>query len=698
MMNILHNVSNKVFFYIILPIIFFFIGFYLKLLLGINVDFYYGFSQLIFLLSISLIFISITLNIIYKKNTYFYLFSILLISCSSIGLLTSIINADLINTRWLSFGRFDVNDSNDYLNESKNFLINKEFYSPKGRILYPIFYSGLLKIFSLNSTIIQIALALICAIVSFTTSLFIAKKLGGLCAVLSSYFSADFLHENLGGNCTELIGFILGSVSFIYFYRAFLEKKLNIYNLALFFFALILAFVFRPAPIIIFPVFIIGFFILFHGQLKTREKFFKLLMTPLIIFITIFSMNAVLKQKYSKESPSGFNNVIDSWYATVELGRFIKEDKYHQIPPQLWTKIYKDNPSLNKLRGKDFSQEKNKIFINKVLNEPVNLIIGSAYLIKQFFIVPYSYWDPHHNTTSFMFIDFLHVRVLILALFIIGIVSGIFNYFFEKDKRSLFLSLIGIGIIFSQPFIYGGESRTSAAIINYYILVIFNVITLKKLFFKIFKNYSYKINNYASFTKIVDDKALVYNSNAVCILVIFVIMSSFLLPNIGKINSEYVDSFCLDRDKKKINVVFHSSSGFNLAKNLNADDLRYNYGIDHFLDILSDQIIMLNSYTPLSINTKNFRNNLSYLTKEDMINRDKFPWITNFFFLSTPRIFGLDEYMLNKYEDLFRIFSQGGGFFISPFNLDDNEDIGMVVIPSKMVKNGINNLTICKLK
>ena len=81
-----------------------------------------------------------------------------------------------------------------------------------------------------------------------------------------------------------------------------------------------------------------------------------------------------------------------------------------------------------------------------------------------------------------------------------------------------------------------------------------------------------------------------------------------------------------------------------------------------------------------------------------MINRDKFPWITNFFFLSTPRIFGLDEYMLNKYEDLFRIFSQGGGFFISPFNLDDNEDIGMVVIPSKMVKNGINNLTICKLK
>ena len=62
----------------------------------------------------------------------------------------AIIQLDLISTRWLSYGRFDINDADDYYSKLPvEMIIQNEFYSAKGRIFYPIFYAGLMKLFNL---------------------------------------------------------------------------------------------------------------------------------------------------------------------------------------------------------------------------------------------------------------------------------------------------------------------------------------------------------------------------------------------------------------------------------------------------------------------------------------------------------------------------------------------------------------------
>ena len=58
-----------------------------------------------------------------KKLVYAVL---LIISASIIGVLLAIIQLDFISTRWLSYGRFDINDSDDYFSNSSEFLIKKE--------------------------------------------------------------------------------------------------------------------------------------------------------------------------------------------------------------------------------------------------------------------------------------------------------------------------------------------------------------------------------------------------------------------------------------------------------------------------------------------------------------------------------------------------------------------------------------------
>ncbi len=259
----------------------------------------------------------------------------------------------------------------------------------------------------------------------------------------------------------------------------------------------------------------------------------------------------------------------------------------------------------------------------------------------------------------------------------------------HRDKRSLFLSLLGLSIIFSQPFIYGGESRTSASLIMYYSLIIFNILTFVKLSFN-YKSINSKLsNNMSCLKRIINERVIVLYSNFALALLFFIILIAIFAPKFEPTKIA-ADSYCPD-NKKKINIAFHSASGFNLSKDLNKVSLKNSYGIDHFLNVLSNQIIMLNSYRPLSIN-------LPYLSKDDIKNRDRFLWLTRLFSLSTPRVYGLDDFMLNNYIDLFSVFSQGGGFFIKPFNLDDESEIGMIVIPTEMIKNGINNLPICKTK
>ena len=75
-----------------------------------------------------------------------------------LGIVLAIIQNDIINTRWLEFGRFPINDATDYFDQSVQYLFENELYSKKGRVIFPILYAGLLEGLDLNISKIQFLL------------------------------------------------------------------------------------------------------------------------------------------------------------------------------------------------------------------------------------------------------------------------------------------------------------------------------------------------------------------------------------------------------------------------------------------------------------------------------------------------------------------------------------------------------------
>ncbi len=108
----------------------------------------------------------------------------------------------------------------------------------------------------------------------------------------------------------------------------------------------------------------------------------KVFITPFFALFFIIFLDLILRSFYSPNSPTTFINAIDSWYATIELGKYIKEDKYHQIQSQMWTLIYEHHPRLLNTIGDEFTNYKIKIFINRLFSEPASFLIGSLFLIK----------------------------------------------------------------------------------------------------------------------------------------------------------------------------------------------------------------------------------------------------------------------------------------------------------------------------
>ena len=89
-------------------------------------------------------------------------------------------------------GMFDINDADDYFSNSSELLIKKQFYSAKGRILYPIFYTGLMKVFNFNTLNIQIFISLICSITVYFTAYKIKKKFNYFGSLFYCCLSLDF--------------------------------------------------------------------------------------------------------------------------------------------------------------------------------------------------------------------------------------------------------------------------------------------------------------------------------------------------------------------------------------------------------------------------------------------------------------------------------------------------------------------------
>ena len=129
----------------------------------------------------------------------------------------AIVQNDMINTRWLELGTYPINDAGDYFSQSLQYLFENEVYSIKGRIIFPIINAGLLGVFKLDLSSIQLLVTFLLATITFCATLIVYKNYGYKYSLLFSSISLDYVLEHVGGVCTEVIGYIL-ALRHLYFF------------------------------------------------------------------------------------------------------------------------------------------------------------------------------------------------------------------------------------------------------------------------------------------------------------------------------------------------------------------------------------------------------------------------------------------------------------------------------------------------
>ena len=629
-------------------IISFYLGYTSKSIIDWNYDIYYFYSQLIVIFSIVLSIINIFLRH-YSFNKYLQLLGISLISSFSLAIILVIVQDDLIHTRWLELGSFAKDDAQDYIQQAVKYLFNGSFYSPKGRVIYPILYSGFLGTFELNTHIIQIIVTFLTVLVTFYAAILIHNKYGYIYAILFAALASDFLHEHVGGVCTENIGYILGGTAFVFFIKFINTENKNLYFFILSLLLLFIGFIIRPSIIFIIPAICLWSFIYVFKYSKVKAG--GLILSCLLLFIMVIQVNNFIIENKSPDTPKEFSNAYDSWYATGELGKYSLEGNYDKLPPQLWSKIIQDHPYLGELSESEVAKQKKSILYNSLLESPENFVVGSIIQMIKFYEVSSAFEERYHNTAGFLHIEFYLFRIFILFLFTLGGILSIYQFIrYNNCDLSLF-GLLFLSVILSQPFLYGGEARTAATV-----LLFLNYIII------------YGLYNLVEFIKSKKDTK-------------YIIVDFQLRHN----NNKVEETLSCPEGYTLKNIVFNDKSGFYIN---NSKSNRQIYQKD-FSDVLD-------YYSDLTVLGRNIGFSIELtLTNKDINKRDSFKFLKYLTSLSDKRIFELSLKQQNYLILMGDVYLSGGGFFIKPIDIELQSIESLIILREDMMKKGFNNINTC---
>lgn len=670
-------IQNKFNYLLILcPLLFFYLGYKSRVFFDWNFDIYFSHSFLIFLITILLVTIDQIFKS-YKFNNYVRFITLIVFTTSFLPLFLSIIQNDLVNTRWLELGLFATGDAVDYVNQSINYIHENEIYSKKGRIIFPIIYAGLLAELDFNTSLIQLIITFFLSISTFCTAILIYKYYGYNYAIIFSGLSIDYLVEHLGGACTELIGYIFGACAFVFFMTFKKEKKINYFYF--FFFFILIAYLIRPSfPFLLPAIFIWSFLFIKKSNLIKRANIF--FIATFAIFTFIFMSNNIILQTKSPQSPKVFGNIYDSWYATHELGKYYNEGKYDKLPSLLWTRIIEDNPDINSLKGDQEVKRKKDIIFESLINNPENYLIGSLLQIVKFFEVSKKYEERYHNSSGFLHIEFYFYRIFVLCIFFIAGVFSVYNYIFNKNFRGLLSGLILFSILISQPFVFGGDARTSAPVIFFlnYVIIKF-IFDVNCYFFKINKSHIYES----------------YNNNIYSLLLLCPIIGiSYFFLN-GMTNKY---DFFNEHNKRQIicpmnfietKIIFNNESGFYL--NSSKSDL---------LEKQKSFTDFYNQMANIAILEMQYGKEVSFdrLSKKEILKLDKFKYITPFLSFIDTRLLSNTNRGNLIFQTLANQYLNGGGYFINPINKQSGKLEGLIILNKNNIKKGLNDLSVCLKK
>ena len=661
-----------------LPIIFTYLGYEAKNIFDLNIDIYYLHSVLLIIILIFLLNLDFFFKK-YKANKYLRVFGLSLLSSSVFGVAISIIQVNLINTTQLELGRFAINDASDYLNQSIDYLYSKDFYTDKGRVIFPILYAGFLGELKLNTTLIQIIITLLASIITFCSAICLNKYYGYFSALLFTSLSVDFLFEHIGGTITETIGYLLGSAAFIFFLKFINLNKDKFVYFIFFIIFLLLAYLVRPSYPIFIPFILLWSFIYIRKRniLKTYQFF---LITFSILFL-ITSTNKLLIYKKSPSSAEEFGNVYDSWYATHELGKFFLDEDYEKLPPTLWTKIIEDNPELKNLQGKDRVEKKKEIFFRSFKTGSENYIVGSFLQILKFFEVSFIYEERYNNTAGFLHIDFVFYRILIIVIFTFSGLTSLYIFLKKKNIEQVLPGIIFISVLLSQPFIFGGEARTAAPVIMFLNLVVIAPILKLKDLLKL-----KKLVNLSQVSKIQFNMISLNSSISSVILFLFFIFYKGLNNNFDYMREEYNPKIeCIEGYISK-KITFNSNSGFYINSKNKSKTNKQNDFSDYLKYIIDLNNIHIKNGIDLG---------LIGVTKEEAIKKNKFKILDPLLKTSDGRLLRLSDRERKLFSILGRQYLSNGGFFVNPINTETGKLEGLIILDDSMVKKGLNVTVAC---
>tara|TARA_X000000950_G_scaffold190704_1_gene230349 strand:+ start:252 stop:2276 length:2025 start_codon:yes stop_codon:yes gene_type:complete len=668
----------KILVFFFLPITFTYLGYVSKNIFDLNIDIYYLHSVLLIIILLFLL----ILDFFFKKyqvNKYLRIFGLSLLSSSVFGVALSIIQVNLINTTQLELGRFAINDASDYLNQSIDYLYNKEFYTEKGRVIFPILYAGFLGELKLNTTLIQIIITLMASMITFCSAICLYKYYGYLSALVFTTLSVDFLFEHIGGTSTETTGYLLGSIAFIFFLKFINVSKDKLFYFIFFLVFLLLSYLVRPSYPIFIPLILLWCFV--YIRKRNIMKVYQFFLITFSILFLVTSTNKFLTHEKSSLSAKEFGNVYDSWYAVHELGKFFLNDNYDKLPSTLWTKIIEDNPELQKLQGNDYVEKKKEIFFRSLQTGPENYIVGSFLQILKFFEVSFIYDEIYNNTGGFLHIDFVFYRILIILTFTFSGFMSLYIFLKNKNFEYFLPGIIFISVLLSQPFIYGGEARTAAPVIMFLNLVVITpILKLKELL--VLK----KFDNLNSVSKIQFNR---YYLNSSIFLVVFFLFFFFykgLNNSFSYIRENYHSKVeCLEGYTPK-KIIFNSKSGFYINSKGESNNKKQN----DFSDYLNYIIDLNNIYIK---NGKDL--GLIGVTKEEAVKKNKFKVLDPLLKTSDGRLLRLSDRERKLFSILGRQYLSNGGFFINPINIETGKLEGLIILDESMVKKGLNVTVAC---
>ena len=665
---------------VLFPIIIFFLGYFSNELISWNYDVFYLHSSLLVILILTLFVLNkITLLVLSPK--YFEIICIAIISCFTLGVVLITVQDNLLYTRWLDLGLFPSNDAEDYVQQSYQYLLKGNLYSNKGRIVFPIIYSGLLAEYNLNVKVVQLIITFLTAIITFLSSIVIYQKYGFLCSIIFSGLCADFLIEHVGGANTENIGYIFGGIAFIFYFKFINIKKTKLINYIVFFACLLLGYLIRPSIPLILPFLCVWAF--FYLSKYSKKEAYKIVIASFFSLFFILFANKILLEKKSPNTAKEFGNIYDSWYATHELGKYYLNNKYDDIPGTLWTKIFIDYPIILGLKGKEFVKAKRDIVISTFISNPEYYAVGSLLQIKNFFNKSKNYIERFDHSSGFLFIEFIHYRIILLILFTLGGLLSLLYFLKYKEKYFLLILLIFLATLLSQPFIFGGEARTVSTVIFFVNLVIvFTVNTLK------IKTFNYKAKIYQK--KISYENLNLTNiSSYLSMIPLFFLFFIF----IKAINNNYtylkkqdfdLNLTCEEGKTLKL-IIFNSKSGF-FVNSYQKETKKYHKDFSEILDVYADKSVILE---------KNKFDITFSMTREEINKRDTFKILENLILLHNGRIFELSEREKLIYSTLTTQFLTAEAFYVKPINFEKKTSDDIILLEENSVSKGLNRLAIC---